>query len=124
MTMLLHSFFDIQKVATSDHAARFTIQLNPEHPIFQGHFPGCPIAPGVCVTQVAIDLFSHYFKQEYILHKARGIKFLNIIRPNETPELDYLLTWEEIENQEYRVKAIVQHADTIFAKIDITLRKA
>lgn len=124
MTMLLNSFFDIIQVDTADNAARFTIQLNPEHPIFQGHFPGCPITPGVCVTQMAIDLFSHFFKQEYILHKARGIKFLNIIRPNETPELDYLLTWEEIENQEYRLKAIVQHAETIYAKIDITLRKA
>lgn len=124
MTMLLHTFFDILNVQTADHAARFAIQLNPEHPIFMGHFPGCPIAPGVCVTQMAIDLFSHHLNQKYTLHKARGIKFLNIIRPNETPELDYLLTWEEVENQEYRVKAIVQHEETIFAKIDITLRKA
>jgi 3-hydroxyacyl-[acyl-carrier-protein] dehydratase len=120
--MLLHSFFDIVSKNIQDQSALYVIRLNKEHPIFQGHFPGHPITPGVCAIQIAVDLFSHLFKREYLIHQVKNVKFLHIIQPNETPLLDYQLTWQVIDDHEYRLTALVQQADTTFAKIDLTLR--
>jgi 3-hydroxyacyl-[acyl-carrier-protein] dehydratase len=128
--MLLNSFFHIvneenpNTVVETCHGAsiKYIIRLNPEHPIFKGHFPGSPITPGVCVVQIAIDLFSHLFKQKYYLHKAKNIKFLNLIKPNEIDTICYQLSWEKLENDEYRLKALVTHDDIIYAKIDVTIK--
>ena len=120
--MLLQDFFRIIDIDITDNEAFIKLELNSEHPIFQGHFPGYPITPGVCVTQMAVDLFSHIFQQEYKIHQAKSIKFINIIKPNETSICDYKLSWEKLDSQEYRLKTLVTHGDTIYAKMDFTLR--
>ncbi len=120
--MLLHSFFDIVSEEIQDQSAFYVIRLNKEHPIFQGHFPGYPITPGVCVIQMAVDLFSQQCKKDYVIHQVKNVKFLHIIQPDETPLVNYQLTWQVIDNQEYRLTAIVQQADITYAKIDLILR--
>ena len=33
-----------------------TLRLLPESPVYQGHFPGYPITPGVCLVQMALEV--------------------------------------------------------------------
>ena len=99
----------------------FSVRLNPSHPIYSGHFPSDPITPGVCVVQIAIDLFSHLRRQEYILAQAKSIKFIQIIRPREYEQVEYRLSWEPLDDNSFTVKAVVAHNETIFSKISLTL---
>jgi 3-hydroxyacyl-[acyl-carrier-protein] dehydratase len=119
--MLLQDFFTIIDTDIAQNEALIELELNPRHSIFQGHFPGYPITPGVCVTQMAVDLFSLIQQQEYIMAQAKSIKFLQIIRPEENPRVHYRMNWEPIAEQQYRMKVVVYHEDTTFAKIDITV---
>ena len=120
--MLLQDFFKIIKTDITQNEALTELALNPQHAIFQGHFPGYPITPGVCVTQMAVDLFSLIQQQEFVMMSAKSIKFLQIIKPEEHPRVHYRMNWEPIDEQQYRLKAVVYHEDTIFAKIDITVK--
>lgn len=44
----MEQFYSILSRATSDDGTHvYTLSINPEHAIFQGHFPGRPIVPGV-----------------------------------------------------------------------------
>jgi len=55
--MLLHDFYKIislEKTAESKYLAM--ILINEEHEVFQGHFPGNPIMPGVCMMQIIKEL--------------------------------------------------------------------
>ena len=119
--MFLDTLFHIDSEKISDNQADFTVRLNPSHPIYSGHFPNDPITPGVCVVQIAIDLFSHLRLQEYILSQAKSIKFIQIIRPNEYEQVDYHLTWEPLEDNSFQVKVVVSNNDTVFSKMSVIL---
>ena len=51
--MLLDNFYTILSSESSDSTIwTIQIKLNPEHPVYQGHFPGHPVVPGVCLLQL------------------------------------------------------------------------
>ena len=51
--MLLDNFYSILS-SESSHSTTWTIQieLNPDHTVYQGHFPEHPVVPGVCLLQL------------------------------------------------------------------------
>ena len=58
--MLLDNFYTILSSESSDSTI-WTIQvkLNPGHPVYQGHFPGHPVVPGVCLLQLIKECVRH-----------------------------------------------------------------
>lgn len=113
--------FSIVSEHTTDSRADFTIRLNGRHPIYAGHFPEEAITPGVCVIQMAVDLFSHALRQVCHLVKAKNVKFLQIIRPDEHPEIHYMLTWERTEDGLFVVKALADDGVVTFSKMSLLL---
>ena len=63
--MLLDNFYTILSSESSDSTI-WTIQvkLNPGHPVYQGHFPGHPVVPGVCLfwgeSHAVTDVVVHH----------------------------------------------------------------
>ena len=66
--MLLDDFFTIIDLEKTDESVISNIKIDPSHKIFEGHFPGNPITPGVVQVQLVKE----------ILEKA-GVKILGII---------------------------------------------
>lgn len=56
-----------------------------------------------------------------VLTAAKNIKYLNIILPNQTSEINYTIQWEEIDNQ-YNVKCSIENQETQFAKMSLTMQ--
>lgn len=119
--MFQDNLFSIVSERKADNRADFTIRLNGKHPIYTGHFPNEAITPGVCIVQMAVDLFSHIVKQEHHLVKAKNVKFLQIIRPDEHLEIHYMLTWEKAEEGLYVVKVLVDDGAVTFSKMSLQL---
>ena len=122
--MFQDDLFTILSEEKTDHNADITIRLNREHPIYSGHFPDNAITPGVCIVQMAVDLFSHLMQEEYRLLRAKNVKFLQIIRPDEHNTVRYHLSWEPGEENVYAVKVLVDNDTTVFTKMSIQLSKA
>ena len=78
----------------SSDAAGATIRLLPESPVYRGHFPGYPITPGVCLVEIALELFSEREGRPVRLSGAKNIKFTNPVLPTETTELRFNLAGE------------------------------
>lgn len=120
--MLENNFFTIIAEKSNENQVCFTVRINAEHPIFGGHFPGDPITPGVCIVQMACDLFSHLQQQKFVVFSLKNAKFMQIIRPLETPEVNFQISYQLTENQnDFDVKCVVSNPDTTFAKFSFTV---
>lgn len=91
------------------------IRLNAAHPIYKGHFPQTPVVPGVCLTQIVKEILMQTLQKELLLTEGDNIKFLGVINPEETPELEITFQVKEFDNT-LEVNASYAHAGTVFVK--------
>lgn len=90
MNSLLDNFYTETSSTFSDsNNENFVseIVINPEHPVFKGHFEQVPVAPGVCLTQVIKEILADKFKKQLFMSHGDNIKFLAMINPRETAVL-------------------------------------
>ncbi len=72
-----------------------SIILNKEHPVFEGHFPGNPILPGVCTLQIARELIQEAVGKNLMLSRASNIKYLGFISPVTDPEVAFSIGYRQ-----------------------------
>ena len=70
----------------------FTLQVEENHPAFEGHFPNEPILSGLIQVDWAIRLGREVFACPGTFQGLEHLKFQAPIRPEEPLELD--LTWD------------------------------
>ena len=101
--MLLDNFYTILSSESSDSTI-WTIQvkLNPGHPVYQGHFPGHPVVPGVCLLQLIKECVEDIRQQ---VTQVSSCKFLSAINPIETPHISVALTFKETEEGTLQLQA-------------------
>ena len=108
----------------------YTVELNPSCVIYQAHFPGEPITPGVCIVQIGKEVIEDLLlEQSSASHrleiiKAKNIKFLSVISPNETPILTYQvrkLGFSD-DNMTIETQIVVNSDYKSMAKISLVLK--
>ena len=65
------------------------VSLNAGHPIFEGHFPGRPVLPGVCTVHIAQTIAERMHGAPLTIRSARSIKFLAPIDPRTAGRLRF-----------------------------------
>jgi len=105
--MLKNDFFYIESLSDDQALISATIGFNPSHKIFDGHFPGQPVVPGICMMQVIKEIAETARGRSLFLHKADIIKFLSVIVPQKDiaimAEIKYFYKGEEVLNFEARL---------------------
>ncbi len=116
--MLIGDFFKINITTLSEDNKKtiFNITLNPEHLIFKGHFPGNPIAPGVCLTQIITDLIGKIEGCVMFLKSADYLKFINIVNPLEHCSLNVEIKIINREKEYIKAECIIFADSLIFFK--------
>ena len=118
--ILKDNFFAIENQDIKEGKAEFRVKLNSENFIYQAHFPNNPITPGVCLIQMAVELFSLLKGASFRIKTLKNVKFTAVINPLEFPEVDFLLEFAENENY-WQVKVLIKERETVFAKISMVL---
>lgn len=91
--MLMNDFYTVLQQQNTDGAIEASIRFNKAHSIFNGHFPNLPIVPGVCMVQLTRELLEHAVNKKLQLQEAGTIKFLSVINPEETPEVNITIAY-------------------------------
>ena len=114
--MLIEEFYQI--VSTKDEGSELvsTVSLNKDHEIYKAHFPGNPITPGVCIVEILKAIICKKFAKELMFNQVSNIKFLKVISPIETPEIEYHIKYSQTELG-IKVNVVVKKGDLIFTKI-------
>ena len=108
----------------------YTVELNPSCVIYQAHFPGEPITPGVCIVQIGKEVIEDLLLEQSSVSrrleiiKAKNIKFLSVISPNETPILTYQVRKLVFSDDKMTIETqiVVNSDDKSMAKISLVLK--
>ncbi len=79
--MLSGDFFTISAMDVEEGSIKAVLELNPDHHIFSGHFPGMPVVPGVCMMQIVHEIVEKFTGKPMLLSKADQMKFLVVVDP-------------------------------------------
>ncbi len=112
--MLKDNFFRILKTCgRGSNSFEVEIEMIADHRIYQGHFPGKPITPGVCEIEIVKEVVSDILEKNLMLSEAKNIKFTNIIDPNQISLLNLHIELDSTA-EGAKVKAELFHEDTVY----------
>lgn len=87
--ILLNDLYRVTGHDIKEDTLHATLAFDAGHRIFEGHFPGQPVVPGVCMMQIVQELMETYVVgQKTRLVNADAAKFLRMIDPRETPAVE------------------------------------
>ena len=107
-------------VSTLHH---FSLKLNPDHPVYLGHFPGSPVVPGVCQVMMIQELMHLLYIHKLRMEHVDMVKFLNLIVPGENTFLEFDISCRETEIRKISANAKIQAGDTVFLKFKGTFSR-
>ncbi len=123
--MLLKDFYKVQTVREiSDGKHEAIIEVNKDHYIFNGHFPGNPVMPGVCMMQIIKELTENLIGTDVEVDSLSNAKFMALINPFENPLLRLELHIKEDADGKVKVKNITYFNETVALKMSMVYRKA
>lgn len=90
--MLQNDFFTITGLSKDGASFRAQLVLNAGHRIFEGHFPGQPVVPGVCLMQMVQEVVETALGGGGLkLMRADQLKFIALIDPGKAGALEMKL---------------------------------
>ncbi len=119
--ILLNDFYTIMNRDASDGAVRAKISINRTHKIFDGHFPGLPIVPGVCMMQIIREIMEVTTEKSLMIVSADNMKFLSVINPDHNQEVDVSITYSE-DSGTFIVNASLFAGTVTFFKLKAALK--
>ena len=122
MTELLSDFYHItlsENINETDW--RIRVMLNPQHPVYAGHFPQRPVVPGVCMLQIIKECLERICRTSLQYKQIASCKFLSAINPNEKPELELLFTIKKGESGTLQIIVEGESAKDVCIKLKALL---
>lgn len=121
--MLLTNFYTLcQLEAQSDNTWKAQIELNPNHALYQGHFPGHPVVPGVCLLQIIKECTENIRNERLQYVQMASCKFLAAVVPSEMSCLQLTLKLNEMEDGLLKLQAEGTANESGFIKLKAVLQ--
>ena len=98
--------------------AVYALSLRPDvsHVIYQAHFPGSPVTPGVCIIKVIGEIIAEHLEKEIELQEVKNLKFIVPVIPTKDKEVDVLFSQLEIVDDVVRARGPIEKGETIYTK--------
>jgi 3-hydroxyacyl-[acyl-carrier-protein] dehydratase len=119
--MLLNKLYTLVKQESDHGKVHAVISFNRSHPIFDGHFPGHPVVPGVCMMQIIREIMEIEVAGKLKIAHGDNLKFLSIINPEEHHEVEVVISFSG--DTKLGINATLQAGTITFFKFKGTLDK-
>jgi 3-hydroxyacyl-[acyl-carrier-protein] dehydratase len=121
--MLTGDFFNVENVVQDSSSVKADILLNANHRIYQGHFPGMPVVPGVCQVQIIKEVLCSCIGDSFLLSETRFCKFINMMNPSDVIGLACEINREELPGGDFSFSGSLFDMNRIYLKIKGILKK-
>ena len=119
--MLITNLYTVKSTELIDNTLTSVITINPNHNIFEGHFPENPVLPGVVQLQIIKELLEEEFKKPLMLTMGSNIKYTSIIVPKQDEEIQVSIGITFIDDT-IKVNTVIKNTDTVFLKFKGTYK--
>ncbi len=119
--MLRDKYFSFRGLDANENSFEYTVTLNPEHEIYNGHFPGRPVSPGVCSIQMIRECCEDALCKPMKITAISTCRFLNVLTPAKGKALQIKLNLNEEEDRTVKVDASICNEETTFVTLKCTL---
>lgn len=114
--ILKDDFYRINSLNFTDNTLEAQIAIDSNHAIFDGHFPGNPVTPGVVQLELVKELLSTHFNQPVQLKQLVTSKFLAVLNPQQSPEATCKMTVSPQEDQTLKVSGQLSTQEAVCLK--------
>jgi len=121
--ILLNDFYTIQQKTSTAGVVKATILINKKHRILEGHFPGLPVVPGVCMLQIVREIMQVDSNKTLKITEADNMKFLSVINPEQNAAVEVTINYTE-DAGKFLINATLFSATVTFFKLKATLQTA
>lgn len=113
---LLDALFIVLEASETEGGFVTEIELNKNHIVYSGHFPGHPVTPGVIQMQIVHELLEKHLKFKIKFVAMKQCKFLKILNPVETSRITVQIQIKQV-NGHFDVNASGENNTGIFFKL-------
>jgi len=110
-------------VIVDGDADQIRIRLNADHPIYQAHFPGHPVTPGVCIIQMVAELLGRRWNTRLMLDSIVNLKFLSVLSPVETPLAEVTFQTASLADGVCKTRGVVTSGGEVRAKFSLVFNQ-
>jgi len=115
--MLIPGFYKIVEFEASENQVRATVELNPDHVVYKGHFPGRPVVPGVIQLQIIKEMLEKGLGKKLLLSRIISAKYYSMIIPGEMPQLDVSIQIKPVEKGDFKITSQINSGEKVFTKV-------
>ena len=106
--MLIKDYYTIENVSKqADGTTRFAISLKPDCPVYEGHFPGQPVSPGVCNIQMIKECAEQVAGKSLLMNNLQQARLTVLMTPGTHPEVEVIIALEAMGGA-YKLKAAIE----------------
>ena len=118
--MLIKDYYTIESVAQQEGKAIFQIALNPQCQVYEGHFPGEPVSPGVCNIQMIKECAEQVAGKCLFLSNLQQCRLTTLVTPLAHPQVEVTIQLEE-KGGAYKLKATLGKGEEIYLDLKAEL---
>lgn len=120
---MINDLFTYKLLEKNDDSIKTEIAINYGHKLFEGHFPGKPVLPGVCQLYAIKQTMEQALGIFLQMDKASVLKFMRMITPETGKELICNINFAKDEDNFKTQATLSDKTEQIFFKLKANFRK-
>ena len=118
--MLIENYYKINDVVKEEGKTIFQISLNSDCKVYEGHFPGEPVSPGVCNIQMIKECAEQVAGKSLLLNNLQQCRLTTLVTPLVHQQVEVTIALEE-KGETYKLKATVGKREDIYLDLKAEL---
>lgn len=119
--MLIKDYYQIDGATQQEGTHHFQIRLNTACNVYEGHFPGEPVSPGVCNIQMLKELAESIVGHSLVITNLALCRLTTLVTPQRHPVMEANVSIEP-KGEAYKMQATLTAGDDTCMELKADLK--